>query len=91
MNDDTTKTTAGQMRMERITRLLRELEYEVTRGIMEREIDETIGFRFIIPISQSIQKGIVCCEFRTRPAQSYEAGFYNGEPTKLRLVSGDQT
>lgn len=81
---------AAKMRMERIERLLRELEYEVTRGVMENEVDEDIGFRFIIPISRKIPKGIVCCEFRTRPAQSYEAGYYGThEASKLRLVKTD--
>lgn len=54
-------------RMERIKRLLRELQYEVTRGIMEREIDEEIGFRWYLPVSQKIGGGVVLCEFRTQP------------------------
>lgn len=78
---------AATMRMERIERLLRELEYEVTRGIMEREIDEEIGFRFVVPISHKIPGGIVGCEFRTRPGQTYEAAYYGlHEAPKLRLV-----
>ena len=54
-------------RWERITRLLKEVEYEVTRGMMDGEIDETIGFSFVIPLSRRIQGGVVHCEFRTRP------------------------
>lgn len=54
-------------RMERIDRLLHELRYEVERGMMEREIDEHLGFTFIVPISQKIPDGVVMCEFRTRP------------------------
>lgn len=78
------------MRMERIERLLRELEYEVTRGIMENEINEEIGFRFIIPISRKIPGGIVGCEFRVRPGQTYEAAYYGiHSAPKLKLVSGD--
>jgi hypothetical protein len=83
----TDQTPASTMRKERIERLLRELEYEVTRGIMEHEIDETTTFRFIIPISRAIPKGIVTCEFRTRPAHSYEAGFYGAEAPTLKVVS----
>lgn len=80
------------MRMERIERLLRELEYEVTRGIMEREIDEDIGFRFIVPMSQKIPGGIVGCEFRTRPAMTYEAAYYGEyEAPKLRIVGDDKS
>ena len=83
------QTTASQMRMERIERLLRELEYEVTRGIMEREIDEEIGFRFVVPNSRKIPSGLVFCEFRTRPTRAYEAAAYGlYEPLKLRIVGG---
>lgn len=84
---DTSQTAAAKMRMERIKRLLRELEYEVTRGIMEREIDEEIGFRFVVPVSRKIPGGIVGCEFRTRPGQTYDAAYYGlHETPKLRVV-----
>jgi len=56
---------------ERIERLLHELEYEVTRGMMENEIDEHMGFRFYVPISRKIPDGVVFCEFRTRPILRY--------------------
>ena len=55
------------IRKERIERLLNELRYEVERGVIENEIDETIGFRFYVPISRNIRDGVVFCEFRTRP------------------------
>jgi hypothetical protein len=55
------------VREERIRRLLRELEYEVTRGMLEKEIGEEMGFRFYVPISSKIPDGVVFCEFRTRP------------------------
>jgi hypothetical protein len=58
-------------RLERIERLLQELRYEVERGIMECEIEEEMGFRFIVPISRRIEKGVVFCEFRTRPMPFY--------------------
>lgn len=67
-------------RMERIERLLRELEYEVTRGMMEKEIDERLGFRFVVPVSRNIQHGIVLCEFRTRPAHYGENYFDSVQP-----------
>ena len=56
---------------ERIERLLHELEYEVTCGMMENEIDEHMGFRFYVPISRKIPDGVVFCEFRTRPIFRY--------------------
>lgn len=55
----------------RIERLLHELRYEIERGMMEREIDETIGYRFFVPLSSQIPDGIVHCEFRTRPVPRY--------------------
>jgi hypothetical protein len=54
-------------RMDRIERLLRELEYEITRGMMEQEIGEAIHFAFTVPVSRSIPGGHVKCEFRTHP------------------------
>lgn len=60
-------STPAQMRMERIERLLKELEYEVTRGIMENEINEHITWRFVIPRSRMIKNGVVECRFETVP------------------------
>lgn len=70
-------------RLERIERLLYELEYEVTRGMMDNEIDEEIGFRFYVPISRKISNGVVLCEFRTRPSPHYEV---LGLEPRLRIV-----
>jgi hypothetical protein len=74
-------------RLERIEKLLHELRYEVERGIVERDIDETIGFEFYVPISHVIPNGAVYCQFRTRPIQHImmEPGIV--EP-RLRLVKG---
>lgn len=58
-------------RKQRIERLLKELEYEVVRGVLEGEIDEQIGYRFVIPRSRALPNGIVMCEFRTRPMPRY--------------------
>lgn len=54
-------------RRERIEKLLHELRYEVERGMLEHDIDETMTFRFYVPICRAIPDGIVFCEFRTRP------------------------
>ena len=72
-------------RMERITKLLHELRHEVERGMMEREIDETIGFRFYVPLSRSISNGVVLCEFCTRPIHRHFMEPGHIEP-RLRLV-----
>lgn len=54
-------------RMERIERLLKELRYEITRGMMEREIEENLVFRWLVPISRHFENGGVACNFRCRP------------------------
>lgn len=77
----------ANIRMERIERLLRDLEYEITRGMMEGEIDENLGFRFIVPVSKALKDGVVVCEFRTRP-KSREQAVWNAEVEgpRLRIV-----
>lgn len=72
------------IRKERIERMLMELRYEIERGMMEGEIDETLGFDFVVPISKSIPNGVVMCSFRTRPAPHYMA-FDHNEP-RLKVV-----
>lgn len=75
-------------RMERIERLLKELEYEATRGMMDGEIDESLGFRFIVPVSKQIPDGVVQCEFRTRPIPRLHIPFCEEHLSgaKLRVV-----
>jgi hypothetical protein len=60
-------TDPTNFRRERIEKLLHELRYEVERGMLERDIDEEMTFRFYVPISNKIRDGVVFCEFRTRP------------------------
>lgn len=74
-------------RMQRIERLLYELRYEVERGMLEREIDETLSFEFIVPLSASIPDGVVKCRFVTRPVPRYDVVVGLSEP-RLRLVKG---
>lgn len=73
------------VRQERIERLLKELEYEVTRGILEKDIPEEMGFRFCVGISKKIPDGVVACEFRTRPVPRYAMDIDDLQP-RLRLV-----
>lgn len=72
-------------RRERIEKLLHELRYEVERGMMERDIDETMGFRFYVPISNAIPDGVVFCEFRTRPVPRHMMNPDDLQP-RLKLV-----
>lgn len=74
-------------RWERIQRLFTELRYELERGMMNGEIDESVGFRFIVPVSKSIPDGVVHCEFRSRPVHRHCIMMDDvGQPPKLRVV-----
>ncbi len=72
-------------RKERIEKLLYELKYEIQRGMLEKEIDETMGFRFYVPISSAIPDGVVFCEFRTRPVPRHMMHPDDARP-RLKLV-----
>jgi hypothetical protein len=72
-------------RRERIEKLLHELEYEITRGMMERDIDETLSFEFYVPISKVMAEGVVHCAFKTRPIPRYRMHIGLERP-RLKIV-----
>ncbi len=74
-------------RKERIEKLLYELRYEVERGMLEGDIDETLQFRFHVPISRAIPDGVVFCRFETRPIPRHYMSPDDMQP-RLRLVKG---
>lgn len=74
-------------RFDRIQRLLHELRYEITRGMMENEIEEELFYSFVVQRSRHIPDGIVMAEFRCRPAPT--AAAYLCKPT-LELVKGGE-
>jgi hypothetical protein len=74
-------------RQERIEKLLHELRYEVERGMLEKDIDETMGFRFYVQICSAIPDGVVFCEFRTRPIPRHAMWPADMQP-RLKLVKG---
>lgn len=76
-------------RKERIEKLLHELRYEVERGMMERDIDETLTFKFVVPISRAIPNGIVDCEFRTRPIPRWRLNLREATEPRLRIVKAE--
>lgn len=78
-------TETTNVRQERIEKLLRDLEYEVTRGMLEKDIPEEMGFRFYVGISSKIPDGVVACEFRTRPVPRYHMHPDDLRP-RLKLV-----
>lgn len=68
---------------ERVERLLKELQYEVTRGMLQGELpSEHMGFRFFVPVSKEMPNGIVACEFQTRPVPM---GHYSPDDLEPRL------
>lgn len=75
----------SEYRKDRIERLLWELRHEITRGMMDGEIDETMGFRFHVPVSKAIPDGVVFCEFRTRPMPRDRFAFTAPEDYEPRL------
>lgn len=79
-------TTTTNIRFERIQKLLRELEYEVTRGMLEQEISEEINFSFYVPGSRKIPNGTIFCEFRTGPIQGYKTMNQNNLEPRLKIV-----
>ena len=74
-----------QHRINRIDTLLYELQYEITRGMMENDIDETMVYEFAVPVSRRLPGGVVLCEFRTRPVQHYIVT-PDMHQSKLRIV-----
>lgn len=80
----------ANIRRERVERLLEELRYEITRGMMDGDLDETMGFRFYVPISKAIPDGVVFCELRTRPLPRHMMEFQHMEP-RLKLVKDTPT
>lgn len=71
-------------RLERIERLLEDLKYEIIRGMMEGEVDETLTFQFHVPVSKRIKDGVVSCEFRSRPV--HRANMNHEITPKLRVI-----
>ena len=58
-------TDTPNIRQERIEKLLRD---EITRGMLEKEIDEEMVRRFYVPVSSN---SVVFCEFRSRLMPRY--------------------
>lgn len=88
-NEDHPMSEAQNYRHERIERLLNELRHEIERGMLEREIDETMGFRFYVPRSRAVPDGVVFCEFRTRPIPRWQMAPGDIQP-RLKLVKNSE-
>jgi hypothetical protein len=75
----------SNIRKERIERLLHELRYEIERGMLEKDIDEEITFRFYVPLSSKIPDGVVFCQFQTRPIMRYQMNPSDMQP-RLKII-----
>ena len=73
----------ANMRRDRIERLLRELEYEITRGVMGREIEPRMGMSKILPGGPT---GYVQLHFTVQPSDGRSVFGPDQMPT-LRVVS----
>ena len=71
-------------RKERIERMLHELRYEIQVGMMQGDIDETLRFDWVVPVSKGVLGGVVWCRFETRPMHRQTA-FGLGAPEEPRL------
>jgi hypothetical protein len=77
-------------RQERIEKMFDELQYEITVGMTQGELDEMLTYSFIVPVSHNQPNGVVLCEFRTRPVHNqvvYGSGFV--EP-RLKIVKSEE-
>lgn len=75
----------ADIRRERIERLLRELEYEITRGVMEREIEPRMGWSKILTGGPT---GHVLARFEVRPSDGSD--FLGGNQMPRLRVVGDE-
>lgn len=73
-------------KQERIEKLLFELQYEIEVGMMQGEIDETLSFQFIVPVSKTMPEGVVMCRFNTRPMHKQNAFGIGLEEPRLKVV-----
>lgn len=78
---------SDEWRKQRIERLFEELQYEITRGVMQHDITERMKFSFVIPISQEGEDWAVCFVADLRPMPRWSAPL---EPDmgKLKVIEG---
>jgi hypothetical protein len=79
---------AAKMRMERITRLIHELEYEIIRGVMEHEIEPDIHFSKVFPCTGR-GDNLARIDLHVSPARTYDTAAQGKRMPRLRVVSDD--
>jgi hypothetical protein len=85
-------TTAAQMRLERIERLINELTYEITRGVMEREIEPDLEYTRVMPLQgHPSQHDAALLTLYLRPYdRRYAVGLPPRKP-RLRVIEGQES
>jgi len=83
-------TEADKMRMERIERLLSELEYEIVRGVMEHEIEPDIHLSRIFPCTGR-GDNLARLDVHVGPAGSYDMAGQGKILPRLRIVEQNGT
>lgn len=78
---------SADFRLRRIEKLLHELEYEITRGVMEREIEPDLHMSKIFPCAGR-GDGLALLEVHLSPTHKYSSHAYNVRPM-LRIVKND--
>lgn len=71
------------IRLERVERLLDELRYEMTRGIMEHDLPEEINFGFMLP--SKVSGKVVVCRLQCAVESQGWPPLHN-QSNKLQLV-----
>ncbi len=79
---------SANIRRERIERLLYELEYEVTRGVMEHEIEPRMGLQKILPGGPT---GTVMLRFEIQPMRRDDQLFSGVDLPRLRVVGDPES
>lgn len=80
---------AAKMRMERIERLIAELEYEIIRGVMEHEIEPEIHFAKIFPCTGR-GDNLARIDLHVSPAKAYDMAAQGRVGPRLRVVEQNE-
>jgi len=61
-------------RVRSIEALARELQAQITAGVLSAEIGDQIEFSFVVPASKTFPNGGVVCSFRTMAVSAHRPG-----------------
>lgn len=78
--------SGSNIRLERIQRLIKELEYEITRGVMEHEIEPDLHYSFMLPGGPT---GRVAIELHVYPVRREQ--YFAPDKSTLRAIDGGRS